>query len=59
MSDARKSTNILLRAIENDLVDKDYVINACLGALSESEVHEMMNANDFPASDLAHLLGEE
>ncbi len=43
----RQTTTRLLNAIEEGLVDKDYVINACLGALSEAEVHQMCLANDI------------
>jgi hypothetical protein len=43
----RATTNKLLAAIEEGLVCKDYVLNACLGALSEAEVHQMCLANDI------------
>lgn len=45
--DVRKSTNRLLEAIEEGIVDKDYVISACLNWLSEADVHQMMLANDI------------
>lgn len=45
--DPRASTNRLLAAIDEGMVDKDYVISACLGWLSEAEVHRMMLANDI------------
>lgn len=48
---ARESTTRLINAIDEGLVDKDYVINACLGALSEAEVHQMMLANDILLTD--------
>ena len=48
---ARESTTRLIDAIDEGLVDKDYVINACLGALSEAEVHQMMLANDILLTD--------
>jgi hypothetical protein len=41
----------LLNAIEEGMVDKDYVLNACLGALSEAEVHQMCLANDILFTD--------
>jgi len=43
----RETTTKLLAAIEEGLVCKDYVLNACLGALSEAEVHQMCLANDI------------
>lgn len=47
MSGARETTTRLINAIDEGLVDKDYVLNACLGALSEAEVHQMCLANDI------------
>lgn len=49
--DVRKSTNRLLEAIEEGIVDKDYVISACLNWLSEADVHRMMLANDILIED--------
>lgn len=49
--DVRKSTNLLLEAIEEGIVDKDYVISACLNWLSEADVHQMMLANDILIED--------
>jgi len=43
----RETTTRLVNAIDEGLVDKDYVLNACLGALSEAEVHQMCLANDI------------
>lgn len=47
MSGARETTTRLINAIDEGMVDKDYVLNACLGALSEAEVHQMCLANDI------------
>jgi hypothetical protein len=47
VSGPRETTTKLLDAIEQGLVCKDYVLNACLGALSEAEVHQMCLANDI------------
>jgi hypothetical protein len=33
--------------IENGLLDKDTVINACVEYMSENEVRDMMESNEF------------
>ena len=33
--------------IEDGLIDRDLVINACLKYMSEDEVQDMMEANEF------------
>lgn len=48
----RETTNRVLAAVEEGLLDKDYLINACLGALSEAEVHRMCLANDILLDEL-------
>ena len=44
---ARQYTNKLLEMIEDHLVDKDYVITACLKYMSEDDVKDMMQCNDI------------
>ena len=44
---SRKYTNELLEMIENGLLDKDTVIMACVKYMSEDEVKDMMECNDF------------
>lgn len=44
---ARAKTDLLLDMIDNDLLDKDQVILACLKYMSEDEVADMARANDF------------
>lgn len=44
---SRKYTNQLLEMIEDGLIDRDLVINACLKYMSEDEVQDMMEANEF------------
>ena len=44
---ARINTNRLLEAIEQGAIDKDIVISACLQYMSEAEVTDMMQSNDF------------
>ena len=44
---SRKYTNELLEMIENGLLDKDTVIMACVKYMSEDEVKDMMEYNDF------------
>ncbi len=44
---ARKYTNELLEMIENGLLDRDNVIMACIKYMSEDDVKDMMEHNDF------------
>lgn len=44
---ARKYTNELLEMIENGLLDRDNVIMACVKYMSEDDVKDMMEHNDF------------
>jgi hypothetical protein len=43
----RQYTNRLLEMIEEGLVDKDYVIMACVKYMSEDDVKDMMHCNDI------------
>lgn len=43
----RQYTNKLLEMIEEGLVDKDYVITACVKYMSEDDVKDMMQCNDL------------
>jgi len=43
----RKYTNMLLDMIDDGLLDRDLVITACLKYMSEDEVQDMMEANEF------------
>jgi len=43
----RYYTNQLLEMIEEGILDRDTVINACLSYMSESEVQDMMESNEF------------
>ena len=47
----RKYTNMLLEMVEEGLLDKDTVIMACVKYLSESDVQDMMEANEFIMSE--------
>lgn len=47
----RRNTNRLLEALDEGLLDKDYVLNAALSALSDDEVRQMMLANDILLED--------
>lgn len=44
---SRKYTNMLLDMVEGGLLDRDTVIMACVKFMSEDEVQDMMEANDF------------
>lgn len=43
----RTATNKLLQMVEDGLLDKDIVIQACLEYMSEEDVKDMMVVNDF------------
>lgn len=44
---SRKFTNKLYEMIDDGLLDKDTVITACLKYMSEDEVKDMMEVNEF------------
>jgi hypothetical protein len=48
---SRTYTNKLLQLIQDESVDKDAVIQACLDYMSEDDVKDMMMANDFGTVD--------
>lgn len=44
---SRKYTNQLIEMIEEGMIHKDTVILACLKYMSEDDVRDMMEANEF------------
>lgn len=48
---AREYTNRLLEMVDEGLLDKDTVIMACLKYMSEADVQDMMEANEFILED--------
>jgi hypothetical protein len=44
---ARFYTNMLLEMVEDSVIDRDHVIMACLKYMSEDDVRDMMEANEF------------
>jgi hypothetical protein len=44
---ARFYTNMLLEMVEDSVLDRDHVIMACLKYMSEDDVQDMMEANEF------------
>jgi hypothetical protein len=44
---ARPYTTFLLERIDDGLLDKDAVINACVKYMSEDDVQDMMEVNEF------------
>jgi hypothetical protein len=44
---AREITNKILEMVENEILDRDIVIAACLKYMSEDEVHDMAEINEF------------
>lgn len=40
-------TNMLLELVEDGMLDKDHVITACLKYMSEDDVKDMMQCNEF------------
>lgn len=47
----RKYTNKLLEMVDEGLIDKDALIVACLKYMSEDEVRDMAEANEFILED--------
>lgn len=47
----RKYTNQILELIEEGVLNKDAVILACLNYMSESEVQDMAESNEFILDD--------
>lgn len=43
----RKATNKLLEMVEEGILDRDKVILACVGYMSEDDVADMCRANEF------------
>jgi hypothetical protein len=43
----REYTNKILEAVEAEMLDKDIVIMACLKYMSEQQVKDMAEANEF------------
>ena len=43
----REYTNKLLEMVEEGLLDRDTVIMACVKYMSESDVQDMMESNEF------------
>lgn len=48
---ARAYTNKLLEMLDEGILDKDMVIQACVGWMSEDDVRDMMHANEFLIED--------
>ena len=51
MSDVRRYTNLLLEMVDEGLLDKDNVIMACVKYMSEDDVQDMMEHNEFIRPD--------
>ena len=47
MSDVREYTNLLLEMVDEGLLDRDNVIMACVKYMSEDDVQDMMEHNEF------------
>lgn len=47
MYKTRNYTELLLEMVEDGLLDKDTVIMACVKYMSESDVQDMMEINEF------------
>lgn len=44
---AREITNKLLEMVDSEILDRDILIAACLKYMSEDEVHDMAELNEF------------
>jgi len=51
----RQYTNLILEMVEDDILDKDTVIMACLKYMSDDQVRDMAKANEFFPADPAEL----
>ena len=51
MKTPREVTNQILDMIETEILCKDIVLKACLNYMSEDEVREMAEANEFLPTD--------
>jgi hypothetical protein len=49
--DVRRYTNKLLELVDDEQLDKDNVILACVKWMSEDDVQSMMEANEFVRPD--------
>ena len=47
MSDVRQATNQVLEMVEEGILDKDTVIMSCLKYMSEDDVADMAQMNEF------------
>lgn len=47
----RQTTNKLIELVEDGLLDKDYLIRACLSYMSEDDVADMARHNEIIDSD--------
>ena len=47
MYKTRKYTNMLLELLENEVLDKYNVIQACLSYMSEDDVKDMCEKNEY------------
>jgi len=54
MQTARHYTNALLEMVEDGILDKDWVIMACLKYMSDDQVRDMAKANEFFPEDPAN-----
>ena len=50
---ARQYTNLVLEMVEDGILDKDTVIMACLKYMSDDQVRDMAEANEFFPEDPA------
>lgn len=51
MKQARQYTNQLIDMLDNGLLDHKTVLTACLNYMSEQEVQDMCEANEFIESE--------
>ena len=55
----REYTNQLLEMIDNEIIDRDYVIMACVKYMSEDDVREMMEINEIVPSFYEDYEGDD
>lgn len=47
----RQYTNLILEMVEDGILEKDWVIQACLKYMSDDQVRDMAEANEFFPAD--------
>jgi hypothetical protein len=58
MTKLREATNQILDMVEQGILCKDIVLKACLNYMTEDEVKDMAEANEFLPTDWDYVMEE-